>query len=68
MELIGSLRIINAVLVCETNKVVESGTSGEMCVVNCRFWHLVQAVENRRIFNVSLHFSVITLNVGSVTN
>ena len=37
-----------------------------MCVVHCRFGHLVQAVEDGRIFNVLLHLSVITLDVRSV--
>ena len=68
MELIGSLRIIDAILVCETNEVVEIGTSGEMCVVHCWFGHFVQAVKDGRIFNARLHCSIITLYVGSVSS
>ena len=68
MELIGSLRIVDAVLVGETDEVVKSGTGGEMCVVHCWLGHLVQAVKDRRIFNALLHCSIITLDVGSVSS
>ena len=67
MELIGSLRIIDAILVCETNEEVKIGTSGEMCVVHCWLGHFVQAVKDGRIFNARLHCSIITLYVGSVS-
>ena len=67
MELIGPLRVIDAVLVGELNKHVESGTGGEMCVVHCRLGHLVQTVEDWRIFNVFLHLSVVTLDKVPVT-
>ena len=66
MELIGSLRVIDAILVGEADKKVKIGTGGEMSVVYCGLGHLVQTVEDGCIFNVALHFTVITLNEGSI--
>lgn len=59
MELVCTLRVEYAVLVSQLNQHVHGGTSGQVRVMHCWFWHHLEALVKIRVDQLRQHRVVL---------